>query len=224
MIRVLIADGNRQTLSAIDSILKHEPELEVLAHAASGDEVLALVGSGKTPDVVLTDVHLPRMNGILLAGYLTKNFPFIKTIVFTAENQEHYMMDAFQSGVKSYLVKSVGREELVFAIRQVHQGKYYVCTQLASRLTKLFLKGLEAPTMYAEPAIEFSPREVEVLQLIADGCTNQEIADKLFTSRRTVEGHRQSMINKTGVRNTPALVKYAMRYNLLKTRDDKIRA
>lgn len=223
MIRVLIADGNEYTLAGVNSMLKNEPEIDVLAYAADGETVLDLIASGKVPDVLLTDVHLPRINGILLAEQLNRNFPFIKAMVFTMEDQEHYLVDAFKSGVKSYVTKSVGREELVFAIRQVHQGKFYMCTQLASRLTRLFLKGIEAPSLSIEPSIEFSAREMEVLQLIADGCTNQEIADKLFTSRRTVEGHRQSMINKTGVRNTPALVKYAMRYNLLKTREDAFR-
>jgi len=223
MIRVLIADGNENTLRGINSLLNDEPDLEVLARAVDGDEVLDLIMAGTMPDVVLTDVHLPRVNGIALAEQLGRSFPFIKTMIFTMEDQEHYLVDAFKSGVKSYLTKSVGREELMFAIRQVHQGKYYVCTQLASRLTRLFLKGAELPSLNLEPNIEFSAREIEVLQLIADGCTNQEIADQLFTSRRTVEGHRQAMINKTGVRNIPALVKYAMRYNLLKTRDDALR-
>ncbi len=223
MIRVLIADGNEHTLSGIISLLKNEPGIEVMAHAAHGEAVLELITAGNIPDVVITDVHLPRFNGILLADYLHRNFPFIQTMVFTMEDQEHYLIDAFKSGIKSYMSKSVGREELIFAIRQVHQGKYYVCTLLASRLTRLFLRGTEMSALTIEPEIEFSAREMEVLQLIADGCTNQEIANQLFTSRRTVEGHRQAMINKAGVRNTPALVKYAMRYNLLKTRDDAIR-
>lgn len=223
MIRVLIADGNEHTLSGIISLLQNERNIEVVAHAANGDDVLKTLTSGNVPDVLMTDVHLSKFNGIQLADYIHRNFPFIHTVIFTMEDQEHYLVDAFKAGVKSYLTKSVGREELVFAIRQVYQGKYYVCTQLASRLTRLFLKGTETSSISIESTIEFSAREMEVLQLIADGCTNQEIANQLFTSRRTVEGHRQAMINKTGVRNTPALVKYAMRYNLLKTRDDAFR-
>jgi two-component system response regulator NreC len=220
MIRVLIADGNEHTLAGINSLLDGEPGLEVMAYATDGQAALELIANGKIPDVVLTDVHLARINGLLLAERISRDFPFIKTMVFTMEDQEHYLIDAFKSGIKSYLNKSIGREELVFAIRQVYQGKYYMCTQLTSRLTSLFLNGTEIPALSIEPSIEFSAREMEVLQLIADGYTNQEIANQLFTSRRTVEGHRQSMINKTGVRNTPALIKYAMRYNLLRTREN----
>jgi two-component system response regulator NreC len=216
MIRVSIADGNKDTLEGISSLLSCEPEISVIGQAQNGEALLEQIRQGNVPDVVLTDIHLPRMNGILLAEHFGRHFPFIKTMVFTLEDQEHYMIDAFKSGIKSYINKAITREELVFAVKQVHQGKYYVCTHLASKLTKLFLKGVDVTEMHAEPEINFSPREIEVLQLIADGATNQEIADKLFTSRRTVEGHRQSMINKTGVRNTPALVKYAMRYHLLK--------
>ncbi|UOE52417.1 response regulator transcription factor [Mucilaginibacter sp. SMC90] len=224
MIRVLIADGNEHTLAGVKNLLNNEPGFEVLAQASDGESVIDLISAGVVPDVVLTDVHLPRINGILLAGHISRNFPFIKTIMFTMEDQEHYLIDAFKSGIKSYLTKSVARDELIFAIGQVNQGKYYMCTQLASRLTLLFLKGTEMTSLIVEPNIEFSGREMEVLQLIADGCTNQEIANQLFTSKRTVEGHRQSMINKTGVRNTPALVKYAMRYNLMKTREDVTRS
>ncbi|WP_114938595.1 response regulator [Mucilaginibacter endophyticus] len=223
MIRVLIADSNEHTLAGVKNLLKNEAGLDVLAHAPDGEAVLELINQGIMPDILLTEVHLPRINGILLADQLHRNFPFIKTMVFTMEDHEHYLIDAFKSGIRSYLFKNASREELVFAIKQVYQGKHYVCTQLASRLTRLFLKGTEIPSLSIEPDIEFSGREMEVLQLISDGCTNQEIAEKLFTSRRTVEGHRQAMIIKTGVRNTPALVKYAMRYNLLKAREDAIR-
>jgi two-component system response regulator NreC len=216
MIRVLIADSDKNTLDGINSLLTNEPEVDVLGNAQNGDQVLDLIKDGKIPDVVLTDIHLPNINGILLAAHFNRHFPFIKTMVFTLEDQEHYMADAFKSGIKSYINKSISREELIFAIKQVYHGKNYVCTHLASKLTKLFLKGQDNPGLCAEPMINFSPRELEVLQLIADGATNQEIAEKLFTSRRTVEGHRQAMINKTGVRNTPALVKYAMRYQLLR--------
>ncbi|PWK77219.1 LuxR family two component transcriptional regulator [Mucilaginibacter oryzae] len=224
MIRVLIADGNEHTLAGVKNLLSDEPEFEVLSQASDGESVLELISAGVTPDIVLTDVHLPRINGILIAEQISRHFPFIKTIMFTTEDQEQYLIDGFKSGIKSYLSKLVGREELIFAIRQVNQGKYYICTLLASRLTLLFLKGTEAASLIVEPNIEFSGREMEVLRLISDGCTNQEIADQLFTSRRTVEGHRQAMINKTGVRNTPALVKYAMRYNLMKTREDTTRS
>lgn len=219
MIRVLIADGNKNTLDGINSLLSPEPELNVIGCAGDGEEVISVINEGKVPDIVLIDIHLPKMNGIILSEYLTRHFPFVKTMIFTMEDQEHYMADAFKSGVKSYVSKSVGREELVFAIKQVYQGKHYVCTSLASKLTGLFLKSATAPVLHPESSVEFSARETEVLQRIADGLTNQEIADQLFTSRRTVEGHRQSMINKTGVRNTPALIKYAMRYNLLKDRE-----
>lgn len=221
MIRLLIADSDKNTLDGINNLLSKEPEVEVLGYAQDGEQLLDLIKEGKIPDVVLTDIHLPNMNGILLAQHFNRHFPFIKTMVFTLEDQECYMADAFKSGIKSYINKSISREELLFAIKQVYHGKNYVCTHLASRLTQLFLKGQDTPGLYAAPLIDFSAREIEVLQLIADGATNQEIADQLFTSRRTVEGHRQAMINKTGVRNTPALVKYAMRYQLLRSTPPK---
>lgn len=216
MIRVLIADSDKNTLDGINSLLANEPGVDVLGNAQDGEQLLDLIKNGKIPDVVLTDIHLPYMNGILLAQHFNRHFPFIKTMFFTLEDQEHYMADAFKSGIKSYINKSISREELLFAIKQVYHGKNYVCTHLASKLTRLFLNGQDNPGLCTEPIIDFSPRELEILQLIADGATNQEIAEQLFTSRRTVEGHRQAMINKTGVRNTPALVKYAMRYHLLR--------
>lgn len=221
MIRVLIADSDKNTLDGISNLLANETDINVVGQAQDGEALLSLINTGKIPDIVLTDVHLPNINGILLAQYFNRHFPFIKTMVFTLEDQECYMADAFKSGIKSYINKSISREELLFAVKQVYHGKNYICTHLAAKLTQLFIKGQDTPGLYAEPMIDFSPRELEVLQLIADGATNQEIADHLFTSRRTIEGHRQAMINKTGVRNTPALVKYAMRYQLLRATPPK---
>ncbi|QQL50484.1 response regulator [Mucilaginibacter ginkgonis] len=216
MITVMIADGNEATVNAISGMLGYSREVEILGTANDGAKALDLISNGLTPDILLTDVHLAGMNGLALAKRLHQDFPFIKTMVFTQEEQEHYMADAFRSGVKSYISKNVSREELLFAIRQVHNGQNYICTRLASKLTELFLRGTPTDEANTSNMIDFSPRELEVLQLIADGATNNKIGEKLFISRRTVEGHRQAMINKTGVKNTPELIKYAMRYQLLR--------
>lgn len=122
-------------------------------------------------------------------------------------DQENYMAQAFEKGAHGFLNKNIDGEELVFALQRIYHEKPYICQHMSRRL---FNRVIKKPAPVQSPEIEFSKRELEVLNLIAEGLTNKEIADKLFTSRRTVEGHRLSLLGKTGSRNTPSLIRYAV--------------
>lgn len=130
------------------------------------------------------------------------------------QEDENFVEKAFRAGIKSYLFKSAETEELIFAIRQVAKSQPYLCAGLSERLIRK-IGSFTAVKSTQIVHVEFSDREMDVLRLIADGYTNEEAADKLFTSKRTVEGHRQAMIDKTGSRNSLALITFAMRNGLL---------
>jgi DNA-binding NarL/FixJ family response regulator len=130
-------------------------------------------------------------------------------------DHEKYVIKAFKNGVTGYLLKNVSADELVFAINHIHGDGNYICSELALRFMDRLIHIPELSKAENTSDVEFSQREMEILALTAEGYTNKEIAEKLFTSKRTVEGHRQSMINKTGVRNTIALVKYAMQHGII---------
>ena len=126
-------------------------------------------------------------------------------------DNENYVSDAFNSGVHGYLLKNISTEELIFALSHVHRNNRYICSDLAMRMLSL----ANRRNGITDCMIDFSKRETEVLSLIAQGYTNKEIADKLYTSRRTVEGHRQTMINKANVRNSAELIRFAVKHSLI---------
>jgi len=137
-------------------------------------------------------------------------------VMLSMHDNEKYISQSFMEGAVGYLLKNISAEELVFSLKHVETGKKYICAELAvNMLNKLITNGvLEQDSTFSEA--DFSSREIEVLHLIAEGLTNLEMAEKLFISKRTVEGHRQSLLDKTGSRNTAKLIRYAATNGLLK--------
>jgi DNA-binding NarL/FixJ family response regulator len=214
MINIILAEDQQLVRSGLRHILAREPEFNVTGEAGDGQQVLDLLESGVKADVLLTDIGMPKINGLEVAATVQARFPAVNVVLLTMQDEEKYIQKAFQAGVKSYLLKTTDADELIFAIKQVARDRSYLCSSVADSLIKRLTPG-QVLTSDRMQNVDFSKREMEVLQLIADGYTNEEAADKLFTSRRTVEGHRQSMINKTGARNTPALIRFAMRHGII---------
>jgi DNA-binding NarL/FixJ family response regulator len=213
-IRIILAEDHHVVRNGIKSLLEMEDDFEVVGEAANGIEALQLLDEGIEADVVLSDISMPDMDGLELARKLATQYPHIKVIILSMMDNENYVYDAVKSGIKGYLLKNTGRDELVFSIRHVAGGNQVICSELGMQM---LWKAMEAHTQpVPKPYKDFSPRELEVLLLTADGYTNNEIAEKLFTSRRTVEGHRQSLIDKAGVKNTPHLIQFAFRTGILK--------
>jgi len=151
-----------------------------------------------------------------MAKELKAKYPEVKVVMLSMHDNEKYISQAFIEGAVGYLLKNISAEELVFSLKHIDTGKKYICAELAvNMLNKLISNGiLEQDATFSEA--DFSSREIEVLHLIAEGLTNLEMADKLFISKRTVEGHRQSLLDKTGSRNTAKLIRYAATNGLLK--------
>jgi DNA-binding NarL/FixJ family response regulator len=211
--KVLIVEDHGVVRAGICHIIQQEANLEVVGLAENGQRALELIKNGLIVDVVLSDLHLGDMSGIDLIRELKQLDPHIRAIMLTVECGERYLSEAFKAGAKGYLLKETDSEELVYAIRKVAQGRYFICTGLAGRLSERLAAGSNLSSTY--PDIELSERESEILHLLANGLTNIEIADRLFTSRRTVEGHRLSLLQKMGARNGLELIKLAMLSGLL---------
>ena len=215
MIRILLAEDHTIVRDGLKIILQSNPDFTVAAEAADGQEALDILDQGVGVDVVLTDLSMPKMGGLELAAAVNEKYPHLRLIILSAFDNEKFLVQAFKAGAKGYLLKNVQPRELKFAISHVHEGAEYICTELTSRFMH---RMLTLPDLRNEAAIDnvkFSDREIDVLNYLAEGLTNQEIADKLFTSKRTVEGYRENMINRTGVRNTVALVRYAIVHGLI---------
>ncbi|WP_342644500.1 response regulator transcription factor [Mucilaginibacter sp. CSA2-8R] len=215
MIRIILVEDHTIVRDGLKIILQSNPEFVIAAEAANGQEALKLLKNGVTADVILTDLNMPVMGGLDLAASIAERYPTIRLIVLSGFDNEKFLLQAFKAGAKGYLLKNVQPRELKFAISHVHEGAEYICSELTSRFMH---RMLSLPDLRNEAPIDdvkFSDRDIDVLNYLAEGLTNQEIADKLFTSKRTVEGYRENMINRTGVRNTVALIRYAIIHGII---------
>ncbi len=206
MTRVFIIDDHPMVVEGIKALLAHSETAMICGAAHDGYRALELLKT--TPaDVALVDINLPDMNGIDLCIQLKKDFPELKVLGLSTFKERSYITRLIEAGASGYLLKNATKEELEDAIATSRQGRMYMSMEVAAVLTK------PAPERPALPLL--TAREKEVLQLIADGLTNQEIADKLFISILTVDSHRKNLLAKFNVKNTAAMVRFALEYKLI---------
>ncbi|KAA9338598.1 response regulator transcription factor [Hymenobacter busanensis] len=212
MIRLILVDDHTIIRDGIQALLSDVAELEVVGQARNGRELLDMLPH--TPaDVVMMDLNMPELSGFETMPLLREQFPEVRVLILSMLDHEKYVHQILTAGALGYVLKNAGKEEIVHAIRTVASGRPFLCTEIGLNLLH---KAIEAPSSGGpKKPNDLSNRETEVLRLIAEGLTNAEIADKLFTSKRTIETHRQNIIEKTQAKNTAALIKYAMETGLL---------
>ena len=218
MTRLLLADDHTILRDGIRALLSAEPDLEVVGEASNGAEVLTILET--TPvDVVLMDVQMPVLDGFATMPELRRRFPEVRVLALSMLDHENYVARMLEAGALGYVLKNAAISEITYAIRTVAAGNPFLCTEIGLNLLYKLTNGAAQPEETAAalppPGIELTNRELEVLRLIAEGFTNQEIADKLFTSKRTIETHRQNIIAKTQAKNTAALIKLAVSRGLI---------
>ncbi len=210
MLKVILAEDHNIVRNGIRMLLESEPDFEVSGEATNGAEVLELLKKNTEAELILADINMPQMDGITMLKAIRTNYPDIKVVFLSMLDNEKYVIQAFKEGAYGYVFKNVSSDELIFSLRQVNSGHRYLCTELALNLLDRSLQESTVFTTPLESKIDFSQREVEVLHLIAEGLTNTEIAEKIFISKRTVEGHRQSLLEKTNSKNTATLIRFAV--------------
>ena len=212
MTHIFLADDHAIVRDGIRSLIASEPGLQVVGEASNGQELLDRLPS--TPaDVVLLDVNMPILDGLATTHRLRAEFPDIKVLILTMLNHERYIGQLFDAGAHGYILKSADKGEIIAAIQAVASGKQFLCSDLGLAMLHKVLtrdRDYSSEEPEAKKPGQLTRREKEILHLLAEGLTTSEMAEKLFTSKRTVESHRQSLLEKTGALNTPALVKYAM--------------
>ena len=215
MISVLLAEDHNIVRNGIKSLLDNEANIKVIGEAANGKEAIRILEEGAGANLIIADLNMPGMTGCELIKYLSSNFKNLKIVILSMSDHEKYVAEAFNAGAHCYLLKNISKDELLFALKHVMAGGRYICSELSLRMFAK-LSNHEIAQTEIDGFTDFTKRELEVLKLIAEGFTNNEIAEKLFTSRRTVEGHRQSLIEKTGVPNSAALIMHAFRSGIIK--------
>jgi DNA-binding NarL/FixJ family response regulator len=210
MIRIFLVDDHAIVRDGLRSLLAAEPLLKVVGDAANGQELLAQLPAVPT-DVVLMDLNMPVLDGLATTQELHRQYPHLRILILSMMTQEHTIGELLAAGAHGYVLKNADKVEIIAAIQAVAAGKRFLCSEVGlTVLEKLLVTGTGVTTHVPKDSSRPTPREHEILQLVAKGLTNQQIADKIFTSKRTVETHRQSLLEKTDCSNTPALIKYAM--------------
>jgi DNA-binding NarL/FixJ family response regulator len=210
MIRVFLVDDHAIVRDGLRLVLTAEPLLQVVGEAANGQDLLAQLPAVPA-DVVLVDLNMPVLDGLATTRELQQQYPHLRILILSMMTREHTINELLAAGAHGYILKNADKTEIIMGIRAVAAGKRFLCSEIGlTVLEKLVAYEAEGSVVTAKDPSRPTSREREILQLVAAGLTNQQIADKLFTSKRTVETHRQSLLEKTGAINTPALVKYAM--------------
>lgn len=212
-INILVADDHEVMRDGITSTLIEEEIVNTIYEASNGKETLATCQAHDDIDIVLLDISMPDMDGIEAASRIKEEHPNIEVIAFSMLDDIEFIRKMLKAGASGYVLKNAGRSDLVQAIRNVSKGNPFYSNDVTMRIMK-GISSSESPKIENSP-ISLTDREIEILQLIAQEYTNQEIADKLYISKRTVDTHRTNLLQKTNSKNTAGLVRYAIRNNLI---------
>ena len=213
MIRVLIAEDHLMVRAGIRALLEKAGDIHVMGEASNGQEAIEMTEALK-PDVLIMDIMMPRMNGIQAAENLRDMKLPTRILLLSMYSDEGFVHQALQHGVKGYVLKSSVSDELLWAVRAVASGKTY----LSSPVSEIVVENAIHPhsaQQDSDPLSNLSPREKEILQLIAEEYTSAEIGKMLFISEKTVEKHPTKLMEKLNVRNLAGLVRLAVKYHLV---------
>jgi two-component system, NarL family, response regulator NreC len=213
-VRVLIADDHGVVRKGLRLLLEQYPEIEVVGEAANGREVVRLA-TELTPNVILMDVAMPLLNGIDAADQIRRTNDQIGVIMLTMHADEGYLLRALNAGVRGYLLKESAEGDLLRAVQAVSQGKPFFSPAITQTLLEDYMRVLKEEGL-SDSFELLTAREREVLQLLAEGKTNKEVASILEISLYTVESHRTNLMQKLNLHNTAEIVLYAVRKNLVR--------
>jgi DNA-binding NarL/FixJ family response regulator len=214
-IKLMIADDHEIYRDGFKLMLSKFPEIILTGEAANGRELLDLATTLK-PDVILTDIKMPVMDGIEATKKLAALFPETGIICLSMYDDDELIIEMLEAGATGYLIKNAGKDQIIEAIKTVYNGDPYYCKTTSHKLTQMIAKSRFNPYKKTVKT-EFSEREEEIIACICTEMTNKQIADKLFISVRTVEGHRLKILEKMRVKNTVGLVVYAIKNGIVKT-------
>ncbi len=211
-IRVLLAEDHTIVREGLRSLLENEAGIEVIGEAEDGREAVQKTQE-LLPDVVLMDLSMPGLSGLEATRQIKQRFPEVKVLVLTRHANEEYVFQILRAGASGYVVKKAAPTELVLAIQAVYRGDSFLSPSISRQVVAEYMRQAEA--MAENSYDRLTDREREVLQLIAEGHSNREIAELLHISMKTVENHRASLMGKLNVRGTAELTRYAIRKRVI---------
>ncbi|MGD2175592.1 MAG: response regulator transcription factor [Candidatus Brocadiaceae bacterium] len=209
-IRILLADDHRLMRHGLRSLIQGEPDMEVIGEAENGRSAVRLAEE-LAPDVIVMDVAMPDLNGIEATRQVKDRTPAIEVLALSMHSDGPFVVRMLEAGAAGYLLKDTAFEQLATAIREVSAGRKYLCPEVTGPIVEDYLRRLSEPEAAATP---LSPREREVLQLLAEGMISKQIASELNISVKTIETHRSRLMKKLGIRSVAELTKYAIRHGI----------
>jgi RNA polymerase sigma factor (sigma-70 family) len=210
-IRVLLADDHKLVRAGFRAMLKLLPDVEVVAEAENGREALELIRK-HTPDIALLDITMPGLTGLEVASRVTAELPNVRVIILSMHTGDQYILQAVRAGIAGYLLKNAEPMELELAIRSALTGDIYLSPGVSRHLIQEFAR----KTNFTSTMDLLSPRQREILQLLAEGNSNKEIAQMLNLSVKTVETHRKELMDRLELHDVAGLVRYAIRMGIVK--------
>ena len=212
-IRLIIADDHEVYRDGLKTLLEKTRELEVVGEASNGKELIEICEQLR-PDIVLTDIKMPVMDGIEAAAHLARHMPDTKIIALSMFNQDNLILDMLNAGATGYLIKNAAKNEIIEAIESVHKDVPYYCKSTSMRLARLI--GNSGVNARAIEKASFSEKELAIIKMICEEKTSREIADVMFISPRTVDEYRDRIREKMKVKGTTGIVIYALQNELVK--------
>lgn len=210
-IKLIIVDDHEIFRNGLKMVMSRLKYIDIAGEAENGSEFLQMLDADNLPDIVLMDIEMPQMNGIDATRMALEKYPNLRIIALTMFNEDEYIQNMIDLGIKGFLIKNINKETLDRAIQTVNNGGSFYSEELFSFFTRQLSK--ETPKKSDIP--ELTRREKETLQLICEGLSNSEIADALYISERTVIGHKSNLLAKSGCKNTLSLVSYAIKNRMV---------
>jgi two-component system, NarL family, response regulator NreC len=212
-IRIVLVDDHELMRSGLRVLMEQQPDLTVVGEASDGRDAVALVASRK-PDVLVMDIGMPSLNGIEAAAQITQSHPEVSIVMLSMHSDESYVLRALKAGAKGYLLKDSAEADLIRAVRAVAEGKSFFSPAVSKVLLDDYVRKLKRSGT-EDPYDLLTPREREILQLVAEGKSNKEIAQLLNLSVYTVETHRSNIMEKLNLHGVPELILYAVRKGII---------
>ena len=212
-VRVLIADDHTIVRSGVRLLLQAEPDIEVVGEALNGHEAVALAESLR-PDVVLMDIAMPGTDGLEATRQIKARFPDTHVLVLTMHRSDEYFFEMLKAGASGYVLKGAETNELIGAIRAVARGEVFLYPTMAKQLLQDYLNRLKEGAGLSQPTL--TPREREILRLLAEGYSNKEIAERLIVSPSTIHSHRTNLMRKLNLSSRHDLIRYARERGLIR--------